>query len=341
LVLNLCEFQERFAQPMLLPFQLGNDLHQRLQTRRPLDVLLKYNIAFPLDGTKDMKPEDGCTQGDKSFCWLGKETWQGLVRAGKLEGTKPNTLPVSEWIKDLFELFEVAVQFDFDRKADARRLAACWYHVATQLDFGPDLTEEEGFDPEELIAITMSALTGGHGGGALADLFPDEGNDDSEPDEDYDPTKHTEEEDENDHILVDEDHIPEEALSPGKPTTKTSMPMDTEEPTPKEQEVRAVIFRVVQALGAYMPSPVDDLGWFKRVLKHVTSSQTSGDTSWYHWGCPPINPLVTCLKSEDPHLVKYASVILSLFQAQQQSTQESQDNVGSEEDVDDSDFIPT
>jgi len=39
--------------------------------------------------------------------------------------------------------------------------------------------------------------------------------------------------------------------------------------------------------------------------------------------------------------VKYASVILSLFQAQQQSTQESQDNVGSEEDVDDSDFIPT
>jgi len=187
-----------------------------------------------------------------------------------------------------------------------------------------------------LIALTMSALSGGQGGAALAELF--QGNDDSEPDdEDYDPTKHTEEEAEDDHVLSDEDRMPEEAPSPEKLAEKN---MDTvEEPTPKEQEVKAVIFRVVQALGAYMPSPVDDLGWFKRVLKHVTSSQTSGEMTWYNWGCPPIAPLVTCLKSEDPNLVKHASVIISLFQAQQQS--QPQDNVGSEEDVDDADFIPT
>jgi len=48
-VLNLIEFQYRFAKPMELPFMLGTDFDQVLPMPRPLELLLKYNAVVPVE----------------------------------------------------------------------------------------------------------------------------------------------------------------------------------------------------------------------------------------------------------------------------------------------------
>jgi hypothetical protein len=75
-VANLCDFQYRFSRPMELPFGLGDDLEEPLETPRPLDVLLRFKYAFPveenmktlgdIDEADRMRTEDG-----KEFCFSG------------------------------------------------------------------------------------------------------------------------------------------------------------------------------------------------------------------------------------------------------------------------------
>ena len=48
-IANLCDFQYRFARPMELPFDLGNDMTEVLPMPRPLELLLKYDVAIRLE----------------------------------------------------------------------------------------------------------------------------------------------------------------------------------------------------------------------------------------------------------------------------------------------------
>jgi hypothetical protein len=69
------------------------------------------------------------------------------------------------------------------------------------------------------------------------------------------------------------------------------MPEAVAEVPKKEADTAAVVLKAVEALNAYLPSPADDIDWFKRVLKGIRSVQrdpTAAKVHWYPWGCPPV-----------------------------------------------------
>jgi len=280
LLSNLCHFQDLFAEPLMLPFQLGPDLEHRLFVHRPIDVLIKFNINLDL-------PQEH--------------------------------LPTIAWIGTLFELFEISLKFDDQRKIVPRRLVACWYHIASQLDYTPELNQDDNLATEELFAQTLGLLVESKAkklSESLMYLMTDE-NYNSEDDSDYNPDEGSGQEDEE---------------------IKDTGPIidDTQKPSEKEQQIRSIIFPVVQSLGAYMPSATDDLAWFKRSLKHINYCQKIGDTSWYPWGCPPVVALIDCLKSTDPYQAAYAGSIIRLFKQSTDPEPELPDD-----DENDPDYVPT
>jgi len=196
-----------------------------------------------------------------------------------------------------------------------RRLVACWYHIACQLDYTPELNKGDSLESEELFAETLGLLVENKAKkfSELFTLINDE-NYKSEDDSDYDPEAVSEGEDDNDEEVQEVNEVNE--VNVPKKFINDSM----ENPiSDKEQQIRAIIFPVVRGLGAYMPSPIDDLPWFKRSLKHIHFCQKIGDTSWYPWGCPPVVALVDSLKSTDQHQSAYASSILQLFKQSTES----------------------
>jgi len=65
-VANICDFQHRFSIPMELPFGFGADLKQKLDTPRPLEVLLRFHLAFPVPVNVQpigLKNEDDIVKG--------------------------------------------------------------------------------------------------------------------------------------------------------------------------------------------------------------------------------------------------------------------------------------
>jgi len=279
LIANLCHFQNIFAEPMLLPFQLGPDLPQKLPVHRPQGVLEKFQV-------QDVSREP---------------------------------LPTVEWIGTLFELFEISLKFEEERKIVPRRLVACWYHIAAQLDYST-----EPLDDADEFAETVGLLVGNQAkkfSESLLSLMNDD-NYNSEEDSDYRP-----EEDEDDDY-DDEDDV----------NNRSIQDTNSQKLSEKEQQMTSIIFPVVEGLGAYMPSPNDDLPWFKRCLKHIHFCQKIGVTSWYPWGCPPIAPLVENLKHPDPNVCTYAASILHLFK---QSQDQLEKNTELPEDDDDTDYIPS
>jgi len=278
LLSNLCHFQDLFAEPLVLPFQLGPDLHQRLPVHRPNHVLLKFQVN--LDTTQEF-------------------------------------LPTVDWIKTLFELFEISLKFEDERKITPRRLVACWYHIACQLDYAPDPSPADNINNEDLIAEAVGLLVGNQVKklDSVFSLLDDE----------------------NYHSEDDSDYLPEGPSEEDDDITEAPFTHTPEKPSDKEQQVKSSIFPVVEGLGAYMPSPTEDLSWFKRSLKHIHFSQKIEDTSWYPWGCPPLVPLIECLKSSDPHVCTYAASILQLFK---QSSERDTD-IPDDDDENDADYVPS
>jgi hypothetical protein len=283
LLANLCHFQDLFAEPLILPFQLGPDLSQRLYVHRPKDVLIRFNINPDI-------PQD--------------------------------YLPTVAWIGTLFELFESSLKFEEDRKIIPRRLVACWYHIASQLDYTPEANTGDNIDNDELFAQTLGLLVESKAQKFSESLFNlmNDDNYNSEEDSDYDPEGSREEED--------------EEIAEAQPVISD----DSGRISEKEKQIRAILFSVVQGLGAYMPSPKDDLPWFKRSLKHIHYCQKVGDTSWYPWGCPPVVALIDSLKSTDPHQACFAGTILQLFK---QSTETNISDQPDDDDENDTDYVPS
>ena len=141
LAVNLCHFQERFSVPMELPFGMGTDFAEKLETPRPVDVLFKLGAIYkiPQETMEEICLKD--TQGN-FYCLAGGALWKKMVESKKLEGADSEEPKVSSfsWLKDLFSVFRR------EKKLDAsRRLAACWYYTATQVDFDE---KEDGIEEE-------------------------------------------------------------------------------------------------------------------------------------------------------------------------------------------------
>jgi hypothetical protein len=108
----------------------GQDLETNLETPKPLSLLKKYRIALQIPGDNSMKLDfdDGVTDSDITYCFLGGKTWKQNVEAGLYRDDDAQEIELSsfKWLKDLFEILEVASDFDYERKSVARGLAS-WY----------------------------------------------------------------------------------------------------------------------------------------------------------------------------------------------------------------------
>eukprot|EP01125_Pyxidicula_operculata_P001942 TRINITY_DN1188_c0_g1_i2.p1 TRINITY_DN1188_c0_g1~~TRINITY_DN1188_c0_g1_i2.p1 ORF type:complete len:398 (+),score=124.80 TRINITY_DN1188_c0_g1_i2:25-1218(+) len=345
-IVNLCAFQDRFAQPMLLPFELGSDLKERLETPRPIDTLLRFNCAMIVDSATTIAPEDGCVVDNKVYCIIGKPTWNKLVENGTIAARieVPPIDSMAKWIKDLFELLETGKNLDSTRKDVARRLASCWYHIATQVDFGPEDEEvDDMMDPTTILSQLTSALTLPRNGNKniLSALLGADIPDEDDDDQDYEPSQQADKQEDNNEDMDQEEEKQDDGENVEGDEGGDGYNMDLSLPdmTPEEKEARETIFRVVEELNAYMPTPdEEDLPWFKRVLKNIQISQRTGDDSWYPWGTPPMAPLVKCLQSDDPNLKSMAANIILLFQSSIAQFYDGADEEGIENEEDDEEY---
>eukprot|EP01126_Amoeba_proteus_P060329 TRINITY_DN7968_c0_g1_i14.p1 TRINITY_DN7968_c0_g1~~TRINITY_DN7968_c0_g1_i14.p1 ORF type:complete len:258 (+),score=71.43 TRINITY_DN7968_c0_g1_i14:518-1291(+) len=242
------------------------------------------------------------------------------------------------WIPDLFRVLGVGNNLPLEKKAEARRLVGCWAHIASQLDYNakPEDEQEPQFDPNTLIESLAASV-----GSDLKQLMTDPkllDDYDSEDDDDYNP----EDDEEDDEDEDDEDDDPDDEEEDGekdKVEDKKSNKGDNEgsqsvlqvktddlpplenvdesSSNPIEKEIQNLVFATVKSLGAYMPDPDTDIEWFKRVLKDVRAAQITKNYSWYPFGCPPMKPIIDCLRQEaDPFQKQMAASIILLFQSQ-------------------------
>jgi hypothetical protein len=365
-VANTFDFQHRFARPMPLPFASGQDMEKVLDVPVPLNLLKKYKIAFQIPGDKAQKLafDDGFTESDITYCFLGGKTCNELVVSGAFVGDDYKAIEVTSfsWIQDLFEIFESAAGFDSDKKNVARGLASCWYNVCCQLDFSlPNEEDDAPFDPTSLIETLSSGVAL-----KLSDVNLDNMDDDSSGDADFDPDMHEDEEDDDDDDDEDDEDDDEEAEDPneenavedgeeeeeavgGDMEEDDELPpllgqddeiitdLDPVELSPEAQVLREVVFRVVEKLQAFMPDPETAMPWFKRCLKHIRTAQQAQDMAWYPWGCPPMEQLIAALKGEDQHAKAISASIILLFQSQLQQAQENYQEDFDEYDDEDED----
>eukprot|EP01120_Amphizonella_sp_Union-15-10_P002623 TRINITY_DN12933_c0_g1_i1.p1 TRINITY_DN12933_c0_g1~~TRINITY_DN12933_c0_g1_i1.p1 ORF type:complete len:337 (-),score=68.31 TRINITY_DN12933_c0_g1_i1:31-1041(-) len=289
LVANICDFQNRFAKPMELPLAFVDpnitttkfDMPLRLETPRPLENLLNFRSVYPCEPLKlEVDPEDVLEHEGKYYCFAGKPTWSFLVKTGALSGPdaeSPDT-DTWDWFKILFDLFAETKQTQsLEIQNIARRLASCWYQVATQIDFGSEDSE---------LTSTMSDIH----------LTSDPGRSSDEEDE----------EDEGEEGDQDDDDENENEDSESSSDVDVSNPIGSY----SSSVIKSTILQSIDRLQAYMPSPESDMVWFKRMLKSMNGSV---DPSWFPWGIPPLNKLVESVKSQDLFVREYAYSILKLF----------------------------
>lgn len=156
LCVSLVRYQEHFSEPIELPFGMGLSFEGKLPTPRDYSGLVRLRAMYefpakkaPLfSGSLITDPET-----KKLYCIPGSEPWEYLVKGGSLKescDTSFEPLPKGYlWIGGLFDVFAQFLDDDA-----VRRLAACWYFVASESNLSSndgecDSKEQE---PEEKIA---------------------------------------------------------------------------------------------------------------------------------------------------------------------------------------------
>jgi len=149
LVSNLCDFQDRFANPMAFPvFEPNPNKPSRLETPRHLPSLIRFKCAYQLPDKyikEDIDPLDGIIQDGKVYCFAGSELWSSALESGDLELPEEEleepVISRYEWIQDLFHIFNYVK--DSKKRSIARELASCWYFISTHISLEMDDEEEE------------------------------------------------------------------------------------------------------------------------------------------------------------------------------------------------------
>jgi hypothetical protein len=119
LVLNLCDFQYRFSIPMPLPFGLGKDFPNKLETPRPFGLLKSLDLVVAVAAAPaDPEKHDSVTDNGTFYVLEGSELWRETTGRAV-----PSELKLSafRWLKDLFVVLEGERE-----RHEARRLGACW-----------------------------------------------------------------------------------------------------------------------------------------------------------------------------------------------------------------------
>lgn len=158
LVSNLCDFQDRFANPMAFPlFESNPNKPSRLETPRHLPALLRFKCAYELPEKyfkNSIDPLDGIVQDGKAYCFAGGELWSEVIDSGELEISEDDLnepiISRYEWIRDLFSIFNFVK--DSKKRSVARELASCWYFIATHISLDVDDEEEEKMIVTQLLS---------------------------------------------------------------------------------------------------------------------------------------------------------------------------------------------
>jgi len=284
--------------------------------------------------------------------FVGGPLWKKLQQEQKLTSatiSPPQILVIPDLLKQFFSLLQEAQFPSSEQKAKARRIAACWYHIATQVDYAAQPSDEinDAVNPKELYSLietTATILSVAVGGGSVAEQSGDtttpyenllDENYHSDDDEDFNMGQ---EDDDDEDIEDDGDEGEEEdgeaasadSLNKDGDTNMTEADEEDEEDEEdipelaaaevpeKEREVSNVILKTVELLHAYMPSPNEDVDWFKRVLKGIRAVQrdpTGDKIHWYPFGLPPVEHYQQLVNSEEKYLKEHAQSVLNLFKS--------------------------
>lgn len=153
----LVRYQEHFSEPIELPFGMGQSFEGKLPTPRDTAGLVRLRALYEFPAKKAplfSKSLITDPETKKKYCVPGSEPWEYLIKGGSLKESRDTTFdPLPKgylWIGDLFDVFA-----QFPEDDTARRLAACWYFVASESNLSSndgecDSKEEEG--PEGTIA---------------------------------------------------------------------------------------------------------------------------------------------------------------------------------------------
>lgn len=139
-------------------------LSDTLPVDRPIEPLVRWKFAFEVQPSEVESFEVSDTEkvGDKVYCLVGGPTWESQVASEKIqgEGAEEPNLDASDWMLDLFDIFDSATKLDAKRKAVARRLAACWYNVAMVVSF-EKVEEEDGatLSMDDIMAMMMGGMS--------------------------------------------------------------------------------------------------------------------------------------------------------------------------------------
>ena len=164
-------------------------LSETLPVDRPIEPLIRWKVAFEVQPSEveSFEVSDHEKVGDRVFCLVGGPTWESQVSSGKIEGegAAEPSLEATDWMLDLFDVLDGAANLEAERRAVARRLAACWYNVAMVVSF-EKVEEEEGatLTMGDIMAMMMGGMTLGGGVGDF--------NEDNEDEEDVEEATATE-----------------------------------------------------------------------------------------------------------------------------------------------------
>lgn len=143
---------------------IKNSESKRLEIKRPIDALKRFKFAIKVEPEYIISDDgnDHEIEGNSVYCLCGGPTWLSEVELGRItdsDSIKPK-LDSSNWIQDLFILFEASSDWNNPQLKDqARRLAACWYHVATLVSFEKIEEEEVNFDRNEIMSYLLGSMS--------------------------------------------------------------------------------------------------------------------------------------------------------------------------------------
>lgn len=126
---------------MALPFGLGKDFPEKLETPRPFDFLQELDVIVPVTEKPEDPEKHDFVLGDenKVFVFVGSNKWKEMNE----EKEHGLNLSAFQWLRELFAVLEGEKE-----RPDARRLAGCWYYTASEACFDED-SESNELDSDE------------------------------------------------------------------------------------------------------------------------------------------------------------------------------------------------
>ena len=182
---NLCDFQDRWATPMELPFGMGMDLIKPIEVKRDANQLITLGCAIEHPEHKD------------KILIIGSSQWKQYQSDGTVEDSNIK-ITFAEWMITIFEVLQKVYSSISSEKSTCQSLASRWFYHATETDFEEssegDADVADGAREKRAVVKAQSVINTILFGGDIGEEGEEEY--DEEEDEDYEGEEEEEEEEE-------------------------------------------------------------------------------------------------------------------------------------------------